>query len=72
MDYDTPLLDNLAAVGFQELSFTPDHARELERLPLLHRNLFDRMLIAQARVEEMVFLSVDSQTKQYKVRQLAS
>ena len=62
-----PLLDDIAVIGLRELPFTFAHARELEALPLLHRDPFDRMLIAQARAENMTLLTVDSQIARYDV-----
>jgi PIN domain nuclease of toxin-antitoxin system len=40
----------------------------LDRLPLLHRDPFDRMLIAQAAVEEMTLVTADSQIHAYGLR----
>ena len=61
------VLTEVEHLGLYELSFTNDHARELENLPLIHRDPFDRMLIAQARVEAMVLLSVDPFVRSYDV-----
>ena len=41
----------IASDDFTELPMTLRHAEELERLPLHHGDPFDRVLIAQARVE---------------------
>lgn len=43
------------------------HLGELERLPHLHRDPFDRMLIAQARAEKMRMLSADGRIREYGV-----
>jgi len=45
--------------GFDLLSVLPDHCKALVALPQLHRDPFDRMLIAQARVEHLVLLTRD-------------
>ena len=45
--------------GFELLSFTPLHAARVQALPSLHRDPFDRALIAQALVEQMQFLTHD-------------
>jgi PIN domain nuclease of toxin-antitoxin system len=45
-------------------------ARELERLPPLHRDLFDRMLAAQARAEGMALMTVDPVLARYGVRRV--
>jgi PIN domain nuclease of toxin-antitoxin system len=45
--------------GFDLLPVMPDHCQALLALPPLHRDPFDRMLIAQARVEHLVLLTRD-------------
>ena len=51
--------------GIRELAFGSKHAVALETLPQLHRDPFDRMLIAQAQTEGMKLLSHDRQFPQY-------
>ena len=70
LDVDGQIAGDLAALGFDELPFTHRHARVLDTLPLLHRDPFDRMLIAQAISEDLVFLTVDAQCAAYDVRTL--
>ncbi len=43
------------------------HSFELLRLPLLHKDPFDRLLIAQARVEQMTLITRDEQIRTYPV-----
>ncbi|NWF84059.1 MAG: type II toxin-antitoxin system VapC family toxin [Bryobacteraceae bacterium] len=50
----------LAAAGFESLPVSAAHARHIERLPWLHRDPFDRMLIAQAAVSGLTLLSANS------------
>lgn len=45
-----------------------EHVLELEKLPLHHRDPFDRLLIAQARVENAIFLSRDTAFSAYSVQ----
>ena len=47
--------------GFEELPMTGAHALEVARLPEMHRDPFDRILLAQARWEGMSLGSVDAQ-----------
>ena len=54
--------------GLQLLTIGLPHVVEHERLPLHHRDPFDRMLVAQARVEGLVLLSADVRLKRYDVR----
>jgi PIN domain nuclease of toxin-antitoxin system len=55
------LLDN----DYSELPVGSDHAVVLESLPPLHKDPFDRILIAQAHVEGITLLTVDSCVAQY-------
>lgn len=55
------LLDN----GYVELVITADHALAVEALPDLHKDPFDRLLVAQARTEGITLLTADSQVAQY-------
>jgi len=57
--------DVLPKLGCGALDFTPKHAAMLDSLPLLHRDPFDRMLIAQAKAEGMRIMSHDRQFPQY-------
>jgi PIN domain nuclease of toxin-antitoxin system len=47
------------ASGLSELPFASKHARAVGELPWLHRDPFDRMLLAQARTEQIILLTHD-------------
>ena len=49
----------IAGQGFEELNVTVEDAERAGRLPGLHRDPFDRMLIAQALARNLVVVSVD-------------
>jgi len=51
--------------GYSELPVTAEHVLRVDTLPLLHKDPFDRILIAQARSEAMLLLTVDSAVIQY-------
>jgi PIN domain nuclease of toxin-antitoxin system len=53
--------------GLRMLPIYPAHALELARLPFYHRDPFDRILIAQALVEQMSLVSVDNMLDAYGV-----
>jgi PIN domain nuclease of toxin-antitoxin system len=55
------LLDNL----YRELPVTGEHAVAIANLPLLHRDPFDRMLVAQSMVEGIMLLTSDPLVAQY-------
>jgi len=51
--------------GFRHLSITVEHAIAIARLPKIHKDPFDRMLVAQALVEGMTLLTVDAVLAKY-------
>ena len=53
--------------GFMELPVTWLHCDSVASLPPLHRDPFDRLLIAQACLEKLIIVTVDEKIKQYKV-----
>ena len=53
--------------GFTELPLTAAHGGKLASLPLLHRDPFDRMLVAQAQVEGATLVTVDGMVRRYDV-----
>jgi PIN domain nuclease of toxin-antitoxin system len=57
--------DVLKNEGFEMLSITPDHAYAVGELPMHHRDPFDRMIIAQARLEGLTIATQDAVFKQY-------
>jgi PIN domain nuclease of toxin-antitoxin system len=55
------LLDN----GYCELPITSVHAVEVDALPPLHKDPFDRIIIAQSIVEGMMLLTADKIVARY-------
>jgi PIN domain nuclease of toxin-antitoxin system len=55
------LLDN----GYMEITITSQHTLSVADLPPVHKDPFDRILIAQARAEDAVLLSSDKVLSQY-------
>jgi len=60
----------LLSQGFRPLDITVGHAQRAGGLPLLHRDPFDRMLVAQAFVEGLPLLSNDSVFDAYAVQRI--
>lgn len=54
--------------GFDPLPVTFAHAEAVRRLPHHHRDPFDRMLVAQAQVEELVLVTHDRRLESYEAR----
>jgi PIN domain nuclease of toxin-antitoxin system len=55
------------AAGATLLDIKPEHAIETARLPGIHEDPFDRLIIAQARVEHLTAMSSDARWDQYEV-----
>lgn len=55
----------LASMDIEELPVLGNHTEQVLKLPLLHKDPFDRMLIAQSMAEPLVLLTNDSLLAQY-------
>lgn len=55
------LIDN----GWRELAITSEHAVAAGDLPALHKDPFDRMVVAQARVEGLTLVTSDAAVARY-------
>ena len=61
------LVQRIDGAGFAELPVNFRHAEIAAGLPLIHRDPFDRMLIAQAQAEGLTLVTDDSQIARYEV-----
>lgn len=61
-----------AECGFFELPVTFAHAEQLSTLPALHRDPFDRLLVAQAIAEDLTVVTRDPAIAQYGVLVIAA
>ena len=55
----------LVVNGYTEIPVSSEHALRVHGLPLLHRDPFDRLLVAQARSEGMLLITADAAVAQY-------
>lgn len=53
--------------GFSKLPISLYHGQLAGSLPMLHRDPFDRMLIAQAQAEGLILMTTDSNIGQYNL-----
>jgi len=65
---DTFVRSQRAAHGFTNLPLAEEHVLALAKLPALHRDPFDRMLVCQAVVEGLIVLTPDEAITQYPIR----
>lgn len=59
--------DRLTEIGYRRMAITDQHLTVLRGLPMIHRDPFDRMLIAKAQVERIPLLTCDKFIKHYSV-----
>ena len=57
----------LESQPLEMLDITVDHAHAVGDLPAYHRDPFDRMLVAQAKVEGFTLVTHDVRLKKYKI-----
>jgi PIN domain nuclease of toxin-antitoxin system len=60
-------LDLINNNGFELLPINKDHILELEKLPFIHRDPFDRLLVAAAVSENMHIITADANIQKYPV-----
>ena len=53
--------------GFERLAIEPEHVERTKALPDIHKDPFDRLLIAQAQTENLVIITRDAQIPKYDV-----
>ena len=53
--------------GFEMLDVTVDHAYAVGDLPSHHRDPFDRILVAQAKLESLTLVTHDISLRKYKI-----
>ncbi len=59
------LYRNLIINSYRELKITVHHVLQLSKLPTIHTDPFDRMLLAQASCERLQLLTADATIRQY-------
>jgi PIN domain nuclease of toxin-antitoxin system len=64
------LPERITGSGFAPLPIDPRHAIVAGRLPLIHRDPFDRMLVAQAQCEGLTLVTRDENCRKYDVETL--
>jgi len=61
------LAEEIGNSGFREVPIMFRHAVAADRLPLVHRDPFDRMLVAQAQCEAMTLASREPHIQRYDI-----
>jgi PIN domain nuclease of toxin-antitoxin system len=61
-------MEQTAAGGLAQLAIDKRHLAAVQHLPLLHRDPFDRLLVAQAQIEGLDLITADARLAEYDVR----
>lgn len=64
---ETYIPSRMASNRFESLPIQVSHVLQVAQLPDLHRDPFDRILVAQSQVEQMPILTIDALIHQYPV-----
>jgi PIN domain nuclease of toxin-antitoxin system len=67
---DSYIPSRMVLLNMRSLEITGSHALQASMLPLHHRDPFDRMLVAQAQMEDMMLVSADPMFRLYNVSML--
>lgn len=67
LDFPDGLAGELVAGGFEELPISAAHGEAAATLPTHHHDPFDRLLIAQARLQALVLMTADRAIEAYDV-----
>lgn len=62
------LSEHIASNGFELLPIETGHLMELSRLPMHHRDPFDRLLVAQCKADELTLCSADHAFAAYNIQ----
>lgn len=60
--------EQMAANSFTALAVLVRHALQVAGLPLIHKDPFDRLLVAQALVEDLALVTSDAKLRKYPVK----
>ncbi|OGD88877.1 hypothetical protein A3I53_01630 [Candidatus Curtissbacteria bacterium RIFCSPLOWO2_02_FULL_40_13b] len=61
---------DVTTAGFSIISIDASHVLGVQELPLYHKDPFDRLLVSQAKVENLTLLTVDPKIKRYDIKTL--
>jgi len=61
------IIEQLTENSFGPLAITVSHSLYTEKLPQIHKDPFDRIMISQSKIENMVMITRDREIREYKV-----
>jgi len=66
-EFESFIIEQLSTNSFVPLSITISHSLYTERLPQIHKDPFDRIIIAQSKLEDLPLISKDKKIRKYKI-----
>ena len=66
-DLESFIIEQLTENSFGPLAIKVSHSLYTEKLPQIHKDPFDRIMISQSKVENMVMITMDKEIREYKV-----
>jgi PIN domain nuclease of toxin-antitoxin system len=72
LDIPKDFFEMVTTGGFEMLPLTIAQIEQYQKLPLHHRDPFDRMLVVQARQQKLVLITRDSEISKYDVKIVAA
>lgn len=70
LKFPTNILEILTGEGFEIIPITANESLSVSDLPLIHQDPFDRILIVQAKLNDMILITRDETIMQYPVNAL--
>ncbi len=64
------VIKQIAVENIKILAISPEHALRISTLPFHHRDPFDRLIIAQAQVENLTIITNDREFSSYGIKSL--
>lgn len=66
------LIESIAVEGFRTLPIMPEESLGVADLPMIHADPFDRMLIIQAKLHDLIIITHDIKFAEYPVIAMAA
>jgi PIN domain nuclease of toxin-antitoxin system len=67
LEQPADLPERIRDSGFRHMNITVEHSIAAGRLPLIHRDPFDRMLVAQAQLDDLTLVTRAAEIQKYDV-----
>jgi len=62
------ILDSIEDNGYKILPMKIEHIKEYGKLPLIHKDPFDRLIVSQAKSEDLLLITADKEILKYDIK----